>query len=104
MSTLIRVRPFTRHPGKEALELYGDEVGTPAYYQITDTLRKHLGDDLKMYWDINNDWGFVIENNDEGCDNTNDYVQTIESIDELITFYTYEGEVSCHLVFEILPH
>jgi hypothetical protein len=76
---------------------WGGETGTPEFYTVKDTLKAYLGDSIWIDHHLINDT-FVIENNDEGCDNTYDYIEIIESIYE--NAYSYECKK--HLCFEIL--
>ena len=76
---------------------WGDETGTPKFYIIKDTLEAYLGDTVWIYNHPTNDT-FIIENNDEGCDNSYDYIEIIETIYE----NAYSYECRNHLCFEIL--
>jgi hypothetical protein len=76
---------------------YGGETGTPEFYTVKHTLEAYLGDNLLIYNHPTNDT-FIIENNDEGCDNSYDYFKIIESIYE----NAYSYNCSKHLWFEVL--
>ena len=76
---------------------WGGETGTAEFYTVTNTLEAYLGDKIKIYCHGNNDT-FVIENDDEGCDNSYDYIEIIESIYD--NAYSYKNNK--HLCFEIL--
>jgi hypothetical protein len=76
---------------------WGGETGTPEFYTVKHTLEAYLGETVYISYHDENDT-FVIENNDEGCDNSYDYIKIIESIYE----NAYSYECSKHLCFEIL--
>jgi hypothetical protein len=76
---------------------WGGETGTAEFYIVTNTLEAYLGDKIKIYNHDNNDT-FVIENDDEGCDNSYDYIEIIESIYD----NAYSYKCNKHLCFEIL--
>ena len=67
---------------------WGGETGTPEFYTVKDTLQAHLGKNVLLYNHNDNDT-FVIEDYDEGCDNSYDYIEIIESIYE--NGYSYEN-------------
>ena len=76
---------------------WGGETGTPEFYTVRDTLQAYLGEQVWLYHHPNNDT-FVIKDDDEGCDNSYDYIEIIETIYE--NAYSYEGRR--YLSFEIL--
>jgi hypothetical protein len=95
--TLIEVMVImTDDKGKEHT-YWGGETGTPEFYTVTDTLEAYLGNNLFIYHHHTNDT-FIIENNDEGCDISYDYIEIIESIHTNAYSYEYKK----HLCFEIL--
>jgi hypothetical protein len=87
---------MTDADGKEHT-YWGGETGTPEFYTVTDTLKAYLGKNVWIYHHPTNDT-FIIENNDDGCDNSDDYIEIIESIYD--NAYSYERNK--HLSFEIL--
>ena len=106
MTSIIKVNPFTVKPNGEAY-IFGDETGTPDFYVVADTLQKYLGEEnIWVTWDYT-EWYFVIEQSgvkDEGCDNTFDYIQIIESIYESFDYDPgiYDEYKNDHLVFQII--
>jgi hypothetical protein len=95
--TTIEVMAIMTDADGEEHTYWGGEPGTPEFYTITDTLGAYLGNDIIIYNHPTNDT-FIIENNDEGCDNLYDYIKIIESIYE----NAYSHECNKHLSFEIL--
>ena len=110
MPLIFTVKPiFVNDVTGEESPFY-DEVGTPEFYMITDTLLKHLGETIWSYIDPADPELFVIheyENaNDEGYDNTEDFYIIIENINELNTLHPIfrERRPSTHIQFEIIQH
>lgn len=106
MTSTIKVYAFCIKPSGRC-EYFGDETGTPHFYHVADILKKYLGEEnIWVSWDYDN-WNFIIQQSglpDEGCDNTYDYMQIIESIWEPFDygpgiFGNYEND---HLAFEIV--
>lgn len=95
--TIIEVMVIMIDDNGKEHTYYGDEVGTPDFYTVWYTLRAYLSTDIEITNHPVNDT-FIIENNDEGCDNSYDYIKIIESIYE--NAYTYECKQ--HICFEIL--
>ena len=94
--TVIEVMVImTDADGKEHT-YWGGDTGTPEFYTVKHTLEAYLGDIWIDHHPTNDT--FVIENNDEGCDNSYDYIEIIESIYE----NAYSYECTKYLCFEIL--
>ena len=96
MTTIELMVIMTDANGKEHT-YWGGETGTPEFYTVYDTLQAYLGENVLIYHHHTNDT-FVIENDDEGCDNSYDYIEIIESIYE----NAHSFECRKHLSFEIL--
>jgi hypothetical protein len=94
MIEVIAIR--TESDGRE-YRYWGGETGTPEFYTVKDTLQAYLGKDVFIDYDDVNDT-FVIEDTDEGYDNSNDYIEIIESIYD--NAYVYEQRA--HISFEII--
>lgn len=108
MPPIFTVKPiFVNDVTGEESPFY-DEVGTPEFYMITDTLRDHLGENIWSYIDAADPELFVIHNSeetpDEGYDNTEDFRIIIENINELNTLCPIfrERSPSTHIRFEII--
>jgi hypothetical protein len=78
---------------------WGGETGTCEFYMVKYTLEAYLDDNVFIYHHRTNDT-FVIEDEDEdeGCDNSYDYIKIIESIYDNTESY----ECRKYLSFEIL--
>ena len=63
---------------------YGGEVGTPEFYTVKDTLQAHLGESIWVTSHAQEDT-FLLEDSDEGCDRSYDYVRLIENIYEPVS-------------------
>jgi len=106
MTSTIKVYAFCVTPSGTCKN-FGDETGTPEFYHVDDILKKYLGEEnIWVSWDYNN-WNFIIEQfglPDEGCDNTYDYMQIIESIWEPFDYGPgiFENYKNDHLAFEIV--
>ena len=100
-STIIRLNPFIVDANGHE-EIFGDETGTTEFYMVESTLIKYLGKHVFITWDYDN-LMFEVENDDKCCDNTDDYIKIIETINEsLANFNTTEYLKKCHLSFEII--
>lgn len=100
-STMIRLNPFIVDANGHE-EIFGDETGTTEFYMVKQTLTKYLGKHVYISWNYDN-FMFEIENDDESCDNTDDYIDIIETINESLShFNTTEYLQKCHLSFEII--
>jgi hypothetical protein len=95
--TVIEVMVIMTDANGNEHTYWGNEPGTPEFYTIRDTLEAYLGDNILIYNHPTNDT-FIIENTDEGCDNSYDYLEILDSIYE----NAYSYECSKHLSFEIL--
>ena len=94
--TIIEVMVImTDDVGKE-YTYWGGETGSCEFYTVTFTLEAYLGKDLLIYNHPTNAT-FIIEDTDEGCDNSYDYVEIIESIYDNTETYEYRE----YLSFEI---
>ena len=94
--TCIEIMAIMEDADGETFKYIG-EIGTPEFHQVKTTLQKYLNTTLWLY--TNNEENlFVIENEDEGCDNSFDYVKIIENIYESV----YIGKRNFHLEFEII--
>ena len=94
--TIIEVMVImTDAEGKE-FTYWGGETGSCEFYTVKFTLEAYLGKNLLIYSYPNNDT-FIIEDTDEGCDNSYDYVKIIESIYD----NTHSFECRDYLSFEI---
>ena len=86
----IKVNAFLVNESKEK-EYFGDETGTPQFYMVSDTLKKHLGEEnVWISWDYI-DFCFFIEEKD----NTINYIKIIEKIYEPF-------EPNNFIIFEII--
>ena len=97
MTSTIKIHPLTVTPSGDYAH-FGDETGTPEFYVVKETLQKFLGDHILVSWDYN-EFFFILTDLDEGCDNTNDYIQIIKAIHEP---GIYNGHRNNHLVFRII--
>ena len=95
--TIIEVMVIMTDDEGKKYTYWGGETGTNEFYMVKYTLEAYLGDKLLIYHHPNNDT-FIIEDEDEGCDNSYDYVKIIESI------YDNTQSYECHdyLSFDIL--
>jgi hypothetical protein len=106
MTSIIKVKAFYVKP-HDGFTYYGAEPGTPEFYHVADILEKYLGEtNIGVSWDYN-DGSFIIqqrEEPDEGCDNTYDYIQNIQSIWEPVDYKPeiFDEEIGDHLVFKII--
>jgi len=91
----IEVMVTSTHVDGQVITYWGDEVGTYEFYTVMDTIEAYLG---KNIWITYNDGTFLIEDEDEGCDNSYDYMEILENIYE--NAYSYEGRR--HLSFVII--
>ena len=78
--TTIEVRAIMEWLNGDAYT-YGGEVGTPEFYTVKDTLQAHLGYTIWVTNHAERDT-YLVEDSDEGCDHTYDFVRFIESIYE----------------------
>lgn len=97
--TIIKVNPYSVNTYGNC-EYFGDETGTPKFYMVIHTLEKHLGE-INVKWDYTH-FFFTIEDIDEGCDNTADYIKIIESIYEPFEPHNFTDMKNHHLVFQII--
>jgi hypothetical protein len=95
--TVIEVMVIMNDADGKEHTYYGGETGTPEFYTVKHTLEAYLGDNLLIYNHPINDT-FIIEDEDEGCDNSYDYVKIIESIYDNTQSY----ECRDYLSFDIL--
>jgi hypothetical protein len=68
--------------------LFGGETGSIEFYMVKHALQDALGDNqhrLLYYNHDDDDELFVIEDRDESCDNSDDYIEIITSISKLFT-------------------
>jgi len=95
--TLIEVMVIMIDSNRKEHTYWGGDTGTPEFYIVTDTLEAYLGNCVSVYHHPTNDT-FIVENNDEGCDNSYDYIEIIESIYD----NAYSFQCNKYLCFEIL--
>ena len=95
--TIIEVMVLMTDDEGKKYTYWGGETGTNEFYMVKYTLESYLGDKLLIYNHPNNDT-FIIEDDDEGCDNSYDYVKIIESIYDNTQSY----ECRDYLSFDIL--
>jgi len=89
--TIIKVFPMLINRDDDEEENYfGDETGTPRFYTVKRILQKYLGENMDVSWNYD-DFTFEIEdlNEDEGCDNLDDKIEIIQSINESLVPYNY---------------
>ena len=77
------------------------EPGSPEFYAVTRVLKEYLGEEIQVIWN-DNDFVYDIKERDEGCDNSYDYSQIIESIYEPFSPFNYEHQKHDHLTFTII--
>ena len=95
----IRINAFLVNEYKQK-EYFGEETGTSEFYMVSDTLKKHLGEEnIWVSWDYT-DFCFIIEKKDNN--NTIDYIKIIESIYEPFEPYNFIYKKNNHIVFEII--
>jgi len=98
--SFIRIKPiFVNDDTGEESPFY-DEVGTPEFYMITDTLTKYIGDKIYSYIDDQNTDYFIIKYNHK------DTVKIIKNIYELNTLFPIykEQKPSNHIKFKIINY
>ena len=96
MTTIEVMAIRTEADGRERT-YWGGETGTPEFYTVKDTLQAYLGENVFIGYDEVNDT-FIIEDTDEGYDNSDDYIEIIESIYD--NAYVYEQRA--HISFVII--
>ena len=104
--TIIKVKPFSMKPDGK-FKFFGDEVGTPDWYMILDTLYKYLGrQNIVVGWDDTEPFINIKCIEDEGCyvyEFDHEYIlQIIESICEPFEPFNFVYLKNDHLVFEII--
>jgi len=87
--TVIEVMVIMTDADGRKHSYWGGETGTAEFYTVTNTLEAYLGEKIGIYHHLGHDT-FVIENDDEGCENSYDYIEIIESIYE--NAFSYNGE------------
>lgn len=97
MSTSIEVMVIITDLNGNEDTYWGGVPGTPEDFTVINTLRAYLPKHLTLSSHPEN-YTYLIVNFDEGCDQTYDYIEIIESIDD--NSYSYEGKM--YLSFEIL--
>ena len=97
MPTLIEVMVVMTDLNGKWETYWGGDPGTPEYFTVIDTLRAYLPEHLTFSSHTENDT-YLIVNFDEGCDQTYDYIEIIESIED--NSFSYKGQ--SYLSFEIL--
>ncbi len=95
--TIIEVMAIRTETDGREYTYWGGETGTPEFYTVKYTLQAYLGKNVLLYNHDDNDT-FVIEDTDDGCDNSYDYIKTIESIYDNTEVY----EQRAHISFEII--
>ena len=95
--TLIEVMVIRTDTDGKHHTYWGGETGTPEFYTVTYTLEAYLHKNVWIYHHDINDT-FVIEDTDEGCDNSYDYIKIIERIYDNAHVFNRRG----HISFEII--
>ena len=97
----IRVTPISVNANGEE-DYFGDETGTPDFYMVSDTLKKHLGEEnIWVNWDYK-DFIYVIEDRMKESNNTDKYIQIIETIYEPFAPFNFVYMKEHHLRFQII--
>ena len=104
-SEILIVKPIFVNDVTGEEILFYEEVGTPEFYMVSHTLKKHLGE-LWICIDKENPRLFTIEKFDDNFDNiiinTLENKEIIKKIYEVNTLFPIWSEPSSHIRFEIM--
>jgi hypothetical protein len=96
--TLIEIMVIMTEADGTEHTYWGGETGTPEFYTVKHTLQAYFGENISLYNHSENDTFVIEDENDEGYDNSYDYIEIIQTIFE--NAYSYKCKK--HLSFEIL--
>ena len=100
MSEYIIVKPVWENDVTGEKSYFYDEFGTPAFYMISDILRKHFGSDIWISINRKNPHEFYIFDVDKTKD-INDIIKNINEPHTLVIIFE-EHMPSAHITFEFI--